>query len=83
MTVYQHKKGKICDNALQALLHDPLFKMRTEQNRKGKGSYRRKAKNAKAANLEASGKEGSPVFTTGLQLLRGQEKQLIMPAVLQ
>lgn len=25
MTVYQHKKGVIRDNALEALLHDPLL----------------------------------------------------------
>lgn len=41
---YQHKRGKIQDNAIQALLHDPLFAMRIEKKRKGKGSYCRKAK---------------------------------------
>lgn len=38
MTVYQHKKGVIRDNALEALLHDPLFKPRVEANTKGRGS---------------------------------------------
>ncbi|EJA4670870.1 ribosome alternative rescue factor ArfA, partial [Escherichia coli] len=30
MTKYQHTKGIITDNAIQALLHDPLFKARVE-----------------------------------------------------
>ncbi|CCP08706.1 hypothetical protein BN440_3718 [Erwinia amylovora MR1] len=47
MTVYQHKKGIIRDNALEALLRDPLFKPRLEVNQKGKGSYRRKEKHEK------------------------------------
>lgn len=41
---YQHQRGVIRDNALQALLHDPLFRQRIEKKRKGKGSYQRKAK---------------------------------------
>lgn len=43
---YRHKRGIIKDNALQALLHDPLFRQRIEKKRKGKGSYQRKAKHA-------------------------------------
>ncbi|CAQ86276.1 conserved hypothetical Protein [Photorhabdus asymbiotica] len=39
MTVYHHKKGVIKDNAIEALLRDPLFKQRVEKNKKGKGSY--------------------------------------------
>ncbi len=42
MSHYQHRKGKINDNALEALLHDPLYRQRVERNQKGKGSYRRK-----------------------------------------
>ncbi len=42
MNRYRHTKGVINDNALQALLHDPLFRVRREKNQKGKGSYRRK-----------------------------------------
>ncbi|MFA3780893.1 alternative ribosome-rescue factor A [Yersinia sp. 1652 StPb PI] len=57
MAVYRHTKGKIKDNALEALLHDPLFRQRIEQNSKGKGSYRRKEKYAKGSNWEASGKQ--------------------------
>ncbi|VEI56973.1 Alternative ribosome-rescue factor A [Pasteurella multocida] len=41
---YQHKRGTIKDNAICALLHDPLFRQRIEKKRKGKGSYQRKAK---------------------------------------
>ncbi|MCR0996859.1 alternative ribosome-rescue factor A [Serratia rubidaea] len=57
MTKYRHTKGKIQDNALEALLHDPLFRQRVEKNSKGKGSYRRKEKHGKGANWEASGKQ--------------------------
>lgn len=42
MSRYQHTKGQIKDNALEALLHDPLFRQRVEKNKKGKGSYQRK-----------------------------------------
>jgi alternative ribosome-rescue factor len=66
MTVYQHKKGVIRDNALEALLHDPLFKPRVEANTKGKGSYRRRDKHAKKGNWEASGQCANRVLTTGL-----------------
>lgn len=54
MSQYQHKKGVIQDNAIQALLHDPLFRQRVEKNLKGKGSYRRKDKKGKEANWEGS-----------------------------
>lgn len=57
MSHYQHRKGKINDNALEALLHDPLYRQRVERNQKGKGSYRRKDKHAKGANQEVSGKQ--------------------------
>ncbi len=56
MTQYRHTKGKIQDNAIEALLHDPLFRQRVEKNTKGKGSYRRKDKHAKGGSWEASGK---------------------------
>ncbi|MBG5951566.1 MULTISPECIES: alternative ribosome-rescue factor A [Proteus] len=51
---YQHQKGVIKDNALAALVHDPLFRQRVEKNKKGKGSYMRKAKHGKKGNWEAS-----------------------------
>lgn len=54
MSSYKHQKGIIQENALQALLHDPLFKQRIEKNLKGKGSYRRKEKNGKGRYLEGS-----------------------------
>ncbi|RKS87010.1 alternative ribosome-rescue factor [Orbus hercynius] len=47
MTKYQHQKGRIVDNALAALIRDPLFKQRIEKNLKGKGSYIRKVKHSK------------------------------------
>ncbi|MFD2191569.1 alternative ribosome rescue factor ArfA [Pistricoccus aurantiacus] len=36
------KKGKIRDNALKAKLRTPMFRMRQEKPKKGKGSYSRK-----------------------------------------
>lgn len=66
MSRYQHQKGQINDNALEALLHDPLFRQRIEKNKKGKGSYLRKAKHAKRGGQEASGKKEARFFTTGL-----------------
>ncbi|HHH1320271.1 TPA: alternative ribosome-rescue factor A [Yersinia enterocolitica] len=57
MTTYRHTKGKIKDNALEALLHDPIFRQRIEKNVKGKGSYQRKEKHAKGGNWEVSGKQ--------------------------
>lgn len=41
---YGHNKGTIRDNALFALVRDPLFRQRTEKKLKGRGSYQRKAK---------------------------------------
>jgi alternative ribosome-rescue factor len=57
MSHYQHRKGTINDNALEALLHDPLYRQRIERNHKGKGSYRRKEKHAKREQREASDKQ--------------------------
>ena len=54
MSQYKHKRGEIKNNALEALLHDPLFRQRVEKNKKGKGSYTRKGNN-KGAQWEASG----------------------------
>lgn len=56
---YRHKRGKIQDNAIEALLSDPLFRQRVEVNSKGKGSYRRKDKHVKKGNWEASGKQSN------------------------
>ncbi|WP_310608200.1 alternative ribosome-rescue factor A [Buttiauxella brennerae] len=69
MSKYQHQKGIIKDNAIEALLHDPLFRQRVEKNKKGKGSYQRTAKHGKRGNWEASGKNANRFFTTGLPLL--------------
>ncbi|MBD1228268.1 MULTISPECIES: alternative ribosome-rescue factor A [Xenorhabdus] len=54
MTTYRHKKGVIKDNAIEALLHDPLFRQRVEKNKKGKGSYNRKEKHGKNHGWEAN-----------------------------
>ena len=43
---YHHQRRVIKENAIQALLHDKLFRQRVERNKKGKGSYQRKAKHA-------------------------------------
>lgn len=37
MTKYRHTKGQIQDNAIVALLHDPLFRQRVEKIVKEKG----------------------------------------------
>ncbi|XNM55026.1 alternative ribosome-rescue factor ArfA [Escherichia coli] len=67
MSRYQHNKGQIKDNAIEALLHDPLFRQRVEKNKKGKGSYMRKGKHGNRG-AEASGKKVNHFFTTGLLL---------------
>ena len=59
MSRYQHTKGQIKDNAIEALLHDPLFRQRVEKNKKGKGSYMRKGKHGSEANQSRS---GPPLF---------------------
>lgn len=38
MNRYKHTKGQIQDNAIEALLHDPLFRQRVEKNQKGKAA---------------------------------------------
>ena len=43
---YAHQRGEIQESAIKALVTDPLFKTRVMRNRKGKGSYQRKAKHA-------------------------------------
>ena len=68
MSRYQHTKGQIKDNAIEALLHDHLFRQRVERNKKGKGSYMRKGKHGNRGNWEASGKKVNHFFTTGLLL---------------
>jgi len=69
MSRYQHTKGQINDNAIEALLHDPLFRQRVEKNKKGKGSFLRKEKHVKRGHQEASGKQANSFFTTGLLVL--------------
>ncbi len=38
MSRYQHTKGQIKDNAIEALLHDPLFRQRVEKTGRGKAA---------------------------------------------
>jgi alternative ribosome-rescue factor len=52
---YQHQRGVITDNALAALIGDPLFRCRVETNKKGKGSYRRKQKYTQGYESSAQG----------------------------
>jgi alternative ribosome-rescue factor len=68
MSRYQHTKGQIKDNAVEALLHDPLFRQRIEKSKKGKGSFQRKGKHGVRGNWEASGKKVMHFFTTGFLL---------------
>ena len=78
MSHYQHKKGQINNNAIEALLHDPLFRQRIEKNKKGKGSYLRKTKHAKRGNWEASGKQANRLLTTGLLALSGLQSAVVL-----
>lgn len=50
---YAHQRGEIQASAIKALVTDPLFKMRVEKNRKGKGSYRRNEKHKKAFDVKS------------------------------
>lgn len=68
MSSYKHNRGQIKENAIEALLHDPLFKQRIEKNIKGKGSYQRKGKHKDRSSWEASGKQANSLFSTGLLL---------------
>lgn len=56
MSRYQHTKGQIKDNAIEALLHDPLFRQRVEKIRKGKAVTCEK-ENMAIGDWEASGKK--------------------------
>lgn len=74
MSKYQHSRGQIRDNAIEALLHDPLFRQRIEQKQKGKGSFRRKEKHNKGQGWEGSDKKASYHCPSSLPLknrLRG------------
>lgn len=42
--MYKHKRGKIKESAIKALVTDPLFSSKIEKPKKGKGSYSRKNK---------------------------------------
>lgn len=78
MSHYKHTKGQIKDNAIEALLHDPLFRQRVEKNKKGKGSFARKDKHVKGGNWEASGKQAKCFFTTGLLTIQARLRTAIL-----
>ena len=78
MSRYQHTKGQIKDNAIEALLHDPLFRQRVEKNKKGKGSYQRKDKHAGRVDREASGKQANRFLTTGLLASRALQSTVVL-----
>ena len=69
---YQHQRGVIKENAIQALLHDKLFRQRIERNKKGKGSYQRQAKHANRCYYEKPDNKISMVrdFIIGLFSIR-------------
>lgn len=52
-TEYLHQRGEVKESVIKALVTDPLFKTRVERNRKGKGSYQRKAKHHKDLSGES------------------------------
>ena len=52
MANYLHKRGVIKNNAVEAILHDPLFRQWIEKNKKGKDSYQRKMKHSKGLTGE-------------------------------
>lgn len=62
MGEYSHKRGIIKHNAIEALLHDPLFRQRIVKNKKGKGHYQRKNKHCKAIDWEVTDKMTIEVF---------------------
>lgn len=61
MSGYQHKKGLIRDNAIEALLHDPLFKPEQKLIRKAKSVTGEKIN----ISVRATGR---PVVKTALPL---------------
>lgn len=67
MSRYQHTKGQIKDNAIEALLHDPFIPTASRENKKGKGSYMRK-ENMAIGELGGQWQESKSLFTTGLLL---------------
>ena len=69
---YQHQRGVIKENAIQALLHDKLFRQRVERNKKGKGSYQRQAKHANRCYYEKPDNKISMIrdFIIGLFSIR-------------
>ena len=65
---YAHKRGKIQDSAVKAIVTDPLFHSRSERNKKGKGSYRRHEKHRLAGYKNKSPFKSYAKFLNGLFL---------------
>lgn len=59
---HENGRGTITDNALKAVVTSPLFRMRTEKPKKGKGSYNRKGKAFKMSNREGYQHKGDTPF---------------------
>ena len=62
MSRYQHTKGQIKDNAIEALLHDPIIPTARRENKKGKGSYMRKGKHWQSGELGGQWQESKSLF---------------------
>lgn len=67
MSRYQHTKGQIKDNAIEALLHDPLFRQRVEKIRKERQLHA-KRKTWQSGELGGQWQKVNHFFTTGLLL---------------
>ncbi|KMK52158.1 hypothetical protein RO21_02280 [[Actinobacillus] muris] len=63
---YAHQRGDIQQSAIKALVTDKLFRQRVERNRKGKGSYQRKAKHRKGYERGESPFKSMTLFLNGL-----------------
>ena len=68
MSRYQHTKGQIKDNAIEALLHDPLFRQRVEKTRKGKEAINVKINMQEEIDRGGQWQASESLFTTGLLL---------------
>lgn len=62
MSRYQHTKGQIKDNAIEALLHDPLFRQRVEKNKKGERQLHAKRKTWQSGELGGQWQESKSLF---------------------
>ncbi|QYJ78451.1 ribosome alternative rescue factor ArfA [Shewanella acanthi] len=61
-TAHDSGRGSIIDNALKAVVTSPLFRMRTEKPKKGKGSYSRKDKAFNMSSKKGYQQKGDAPF---------------------